>query len=120
MTSLFDPLQAGDLSATTDNWNYNSSGAVVAGTDGIREVNLFPQGTGSPGNRGTVNIGASNNSTATLCRQIVYGISPEDLAHYPNSELKFDSNGHLYLNADPGISAGCKDELASIIGSLAV
>jgi hypothetical protein len=82
-------------------------------------LNLFPQGTGSPGNRGTANIGASNNSTATLCRQIVSGISPEDLAHYPNG-LALDENGHLYLNANPGISAGCKDALASIIGQTRV
>ncbi|MBI3864299.1 MAG: hypothetical protein HY290_20640, partial [Planctomycetia bacterium] len=93
-----------------------SGTSVSAGSDGILEVNLFPQGTGSPGNRGTVNIGASNNSTATLCRQITDGISPSDLAYYPNGELKFNDSGHLYLNADPGISAGCKSALASIIG----
>jgi hypothetical protein len=110
----WDALQAGTGS---DAWSYNSSqNRVAAGSDGIREVNLFPQGTGSPGNRGTVNIGASNNSTSTLCRQIVYGISPQDLAYYPNGQLTFDANGHLYLNADPGISAGCKSALASIIG----
>ena len=79
-------------------------------------MNLFPQGTGSPGNRGTVNIGASNNSTATLCRQITEGISPADLAYYPGGQLTFDASGNLYLNANPGISAGCKSALASIIG----
>jgi len=112
----WDAMVRGDTSVTTDVWNYNSSGQVVAGSDGILEVNLFPQGTGSPGNRGTVNIGASNNSTATLVRQILTGISPSDLAYYPNGQLVFDSTGNLYLNADPGISAGCKAALASIIG----
>ena len=30
--------------------------------------------------------------------------------------LQFDANGELQLNGDTGISAGVKDELASIIG----
>ena len=111
----WDDLQNGVTTDTTDSWSY-AGGHVVPGSDSIREVNLFPQGTGSPGNRGTVNIGASNNSTATLCRQITDGISPADLAYYPGGQLTFDASGNLYLNANPGISAGCKSALASIIG----
>lgn len=88
---------------------------VRCGSDGIPEVDLYPQGTGSPGNRGTVDIGSDNNSTADLSRQILQGVTPADLAHH-GGELKFDSNGALFLNGDTGISAGIKDELASIIG----
>jgi len=107
----------------SDNYNYNpATGEVSAGGggDGVREVNLYPQGTGSPGNRGTVDIGGSNNSTNDIARQIVHGISEDDMndpamAHF-NGELKFDSNGELELNGDTGISAGIKDELTSIIG----
>ena len=109
-------MLAGDTTVSTDIWNYNSDGQVVPGSDGIREVNLFPQGTGSPGNRGTVKIGTDNNSTATIVSQILYGITPAQMACYPNSQLSFDSNGHLYLDANPGISAGFKAALASIIG----
>ena len=101
----------------TDAWGWDSdTGHVASGGDGIREVNLYPQGTGSPGNRGTVDIGGSNNSTADIARQIVDGISESDMAHFENSELKFDDNGELGLNGDTGISAGVKDELASIVG----
>jgi hypothetical protein len=92
-----------------------SNGAVSAGCDGIREVNLFPQGTGSPGNRGTVDIGGSNNSTSDIARQIVQGISAADMAQMPGAQLSF-TDGKLYLNGDTGISAGVKDELASIVG----
>jgi hypothetical protein len=88
---------------------------VTAGSDGLVEVNLFPQGTGSPGNRGTVDIGSCNNSTADIARQILYGISPADLV-YMGGSLQFDSTGKLVLNGDTGISAGVKDELASIKG----
>jgi hypothetical protein len=101
----------------SDSYKYvDSSGAVSSGSDCIREVNLFPQGTGSPGNRGTVDIGGANNSTSDIARQIVNGISPADMAQMPGGQLQFDSNGKLYLNGDTGISAGVKDELASIIG----
>src|SRR5258708_61360 len=112
----WNSMLAGDTSVSTDIWNYNSSGQVVSGSDGIREVNLFPQGTGSPGNRGTGKIGTSNNSTATTIIQILYGVTPAEMANYPNSQLAFDGNRHLYLGANPGISAGFKSALASIIG----
>jgi hypothetical protein len=100
----------------TDSYSYDpSTKTVTVGGDGIKEVNLFPQGTGSPGNRGTVDIGSSNNSTSDIARQIVNGVSPAELA-YHGGELTFDANGELHLNGDTGISAGVKDELTSIIG----
>jgi Flp pilus assembly protein TadG len=100
----------------TDSWNYNpDTKAVTAGCDNVKEVNLYPQGTGSPGTRGTVDIGGSNNSTADIARQIVHGISPADMAAMGGS-LEFGDDGILHLNGDTGISAGVKDELASIIG----
>jgi Flp pilus assembly protein TadG len=101
----------------TDNWKYNATTkTVTAGSDGIKEVNLYPQGTGSPGNRGTVDIGSSNNSTADIARQIVNGVSKADMSYFPDGKLQFNADGKLYLNGDTGISAGVKDELASIIG----
>ncbi len=101
----------------TDNYKYNSSNkSVSGGLDGIKEVNLYPQGTGSPGNRGTVDIGGSNNSTNDIARQITHGVSADDMAHFPGSKLEFDACGKLYLNGDTGISAGVKDELTAIVG----
>ena len=100
----------------TDSYRYDFDRSIVSsGSDGIREVNLYPQGTGSPGNRGTVDIGGANNSTADLARQIVYGISAQDFTEL-GKPLILDSNGTMTLNGDTGISAGVKDELASIIG----
>ncbi len=100
----------------SDDWSWNpSSETVTAGPDGLLEMNLFPQGTGSPGNRGTVDIGSNNNSTADIARQILYGVSEADLA-YHGGTLELDASGQLLLNGDTGISAGVKDELQSIIG----
>ena len=111
--TTWDNLMAGTGS---DDYAYNTqTGAVTTGHDGVKEVNLYPQGTGSPGNRGTVDIGSSNNSTADLSRQIRTGISASDMA-YMGGKIQFNSEGKLYLNGDTGISAGVKDDLASIVG----
>jgi Flp pilus assembly protein TadG len=102
-----------------DKWKWDADQKkAIAGSDGMLEVNLYPQGTGSPGNRGTVDIGPANNSTADISRQIVDGISPQDMQALADSgrSLEFDASGQLELNGDTGISAGVKDELASIIG----
>jgi Flp pilus assembly protein TadG len=100
----------------TDSWCYNpETKTVCAGCDNLKEVNLFPQGTGSSGNRGTIDIGSTNNSTADIARQIVDGITPADLAHLGGT-IQFNGAGELHLNGDTGISAGVKDELTSIIG----
>ncbi len=102
----------------TDDWSYNpDDGSVSSGPDGVLEVNLFPQDTGSPGNRGTVLVGG--NGTSTLVRQIENGLLPSDLSSY-GGKLQLDSTGNLYLPAKPGISAGTKNALASIIGQVRI
>ena len=103
----------------TDDWSWDpNSKHVSMGGDGQREVNLYPQGSGSPGNRGTVDVGGANNSTCDLARQILDGVSPQDMQALADSgrQLQFDSSGNCDLNGDTGISAGVKDELTSIVG----
>jgi hypothetical protein len=99
---------------TVDDFNF-SGGTVGSGSDGLFETNLYPKGTGLPGNRGTVDIGGANNSTQDIARQLLYGVSPQDLAEL-GKPLQLDSHGELDLNGDTGISAGIKDELASLVG----
>jgi hypothetical protein len=100
----------------SDGWTWDSATKTVRpGGDGIYEVNLYPQDTGAPGNRGTVRIGHSNNSTAIISRQIREGLNQADL-DYHGGELKLDANGELKLPGDPGISNGIKDDLAFIKG----
>ncbi len=101
---------------TTDDWTWNEeTQEITSGPDGILEINLFPQGTGPPGNRGTVDIGSNNNSTSDIAQQILHGVSAADLA-YHGGTLEFDENGELALNGDTGISAGVKDELEEMKG----
>ena len=120
----WNALMAG---AGLDEWTYSancggtggvaSGGVVTGGADGVKELNIYPQGsTNLPsGNRGTVDIGASGNSTADLKRQITDGLSDSDLSYFPNSELSF-GNGPISMNGDTGLSAGIEADLQSIIG----
>lgn len=101
----------------SDSYRYNSStSTVTSGSDGIKEVDLYPlaKSTTTAGNRGTVDIGSSNNSTADISRQIRYGVNDADMAYFGG---KFDwSSGNITLNGDTGLSAGIKDDLTAIIG----
>lgn len=111
----------------SDNYKYTSSGGVschsssggtvTSGSDGIKEITLYPDSNSSlpSGNRGTVDIGSSNNSTADLARQIRYGPNEADLAYF-GGKVQIPSSGLLALNGDTGLSAGIKDDLAAIIG----
>jgi hypothetical protein len=103
-----------------DNYSYNrQTGQVSSGSDGIRECKLYPVANGSSGNSGTVNVppGKTGNSTSVLSRIIREGPNANDLSGYANGEMKLDPlTNTLPLNGDTGISAGIKDDLASIIG----
>lgn len=102
----------------SDDYSFDpDTGSVRNGSDGIKEINIYPTGSANlpPGNRGTVDFGSSNNSTADLSRQIRYGLNASDLSYFPNGELRFDK-GPMIINGDTGISAGIKDDLAAIIG----
>jgi Flp pilus assembly protein TadG len=105
---------------TQDQYTYNaSSNTVTAGADGITESVLYPVGSGSPGNWGTIKVGVSNNSTSVLSAQIQYGITPAQLATFPNSTIQLDTTQtppSINFGGNPGISAGLNSPLQAIIG----
>lgn len=101
-----------------DDYAYNPDNKnVTRGADGICDFNLYPQGSSDlpPGSRGTLDLGLANNSTSDLDRQILDGLNSTDLSVFPSGELRTDA-GALTISGDTGISAGLKEELASIIG----
>jgi Flp pilus assembly protein TadG len=102
----------------TDEYSYDPvTGAVTAGADGIKEIDLYPYGNQSlvPGNRGTVKIGVSNNSTAILSDQILNGVSDAQLAAIGGT-IQITPGSTITLGGNPGLSAAIKDPLAAIIG----
>ncbi len=104
---------------STDNWSHDpDQNTVSSGQDFIPEINLYPGGGNGqlpPGNFGTVDIGSPDNSTAVISRQILDGITEADLAWH-GGEFVLGEDGTLVVEGDTGLSAGIKDELASIIG----
>lgn len=118
--ALVNSIRTGQIPAS-DNYSYNeNSGYVNFGGDGIGEINIYPDAnTNLPsGNRGTVDLGAPNNSTNDLRRQIVDGLNEYDMGFLPNGELRASPQQPLNLNGDPGISAGIESALESIIGQV--
>jgi hypothetical protein len=105
----------------TDDYRYDPVTKTVSnGSDGIREVNLYPEGNVvlPPGNRGTVDFGDTGNSTADITRQIRYGLNDDDWAALEDqgiTELRWDTDP-LSIEGDTGLSAGIKDDLESIKG----
>jgi len=82
------------------------------GPDGYLEIDIFPRDDYTSGNFGTVDIGADSNSASDIARQVLYGISEEDLSYLPNSTLSLP----MVLQGDTGVSAGIKDEIETIYG----
>lgn len=105
---------------TTDSYTYNpTTNTVTNGSDGVYESVLYPVSAGLPGNWGTIKVGVSNNSTSILGAQIRNGITPAQLATYPNGVIQLDTTltpPAITFGGNPGISAGIKDDLESIIG----
>jgi Flp pilus assembly protein TadG len=105
----------------TDNYTYNpTTKTVTDGPDGIKEVNLYPEGNVvlPPGNRGTVDFGETGNSTSDITRQILDGLNDDDwaaLADQGITELRWDTDP-ISIEGDTGLSAGIKDELNAIKG----
>jgi Flp pilus assembly protein TadG len=115
-----DTWKAMMVGTTTDQYTYNASiNTVTSGADGITESLLYPVESGNPGNWGTIKVGVSNNSTSTLSAQIQYGITPTQLATYPNNTIALSSSTtppSITFSGNPGISAGIKSALDAIIG----
>ena len=105
---------------TTDSYSYNpATNQVSSGADGVYESVLFPVSSGQPGNWGTIKVGVSNNSTSVLGAQILNGITPDQLATFPGGVIQLDGTQtppSIIFSGNPGISAGIKGELTSIIG----
>jgi len=107
------------MSSPVDLYTYDpDTGTVSPGPDGIPELNMYPGGGCwqlPPGNFGTVDIGSPDNGASDIARQILEGISQQDLS-YLGGSLEIGDEGYVDLNGDTGISAGVKDELEAIKG----
>jgi hypothetical protein len=98
-----------------DNFSADSdTDAVGAGSDGLKELDIFNGSNNSPGNFGTLNIGRSNQGLPGLLKQIRNGVGEADLEPY-GGELSLDS-GKLELGGDPGFSTPVFSAAQEILG----
>jgi hypothetical protein len=94
-------------------YNPPTSNGVASGGDGVKESVTYPVASGLAGNWGTINFGVSNNSTSILGDQIRNGVTPAQMLNeYPDGNVVVPHQ----FSANPGISAGIKGDLTSIIG----
>ncbi len=113
--SNFDMLQRFNDAFRVIDPESQSADNIVAGTDGVLEVSIYPLGN-EPGNFGTVDIGSASNGTPDLRRQILNGPSEEDLSYHENNEINPSDNDPITLTGDTGISSGMKDAIEAVIG----
>jgi len=122
------------LADGADDWSFDGED-VVAMSDGVREIRLFPwklSGGGKKGGDGSTSDGAGNfgilnvgtgHGVPAVEEQILHGITPEQLlAEVGTSELIFyDPFGEpvtYVMGGTPGMKSGMEDALEARIGEL--
>lgn len=99
----------------SDNYKWNEdTNSIQSGSDGVLELEMYAEKTGSSGNFGTIDLGAGSG-TNELRRKIVEGLNSNDFAAM-GGKLELGPTGTLTVSGDTGISAGMKDALTEIIG----
>ena len=108
------------FAVTTKVWDNADFGDQFT-TYGDKVVDAY--GKTIPGNRGTVDIGKSNNSTSDASDQILKGLRQSDLdalyagGRIPNNKY-IDTALPITVQADPGLSSGLKSAVQAIHGQL--
>lgn len=102
-----------------DTWNTHTAGQdwSIYGDGRLVDSN----GNEVPGNWGTLDVGASSNANSNIVDQINDGLSQQDLDHLASdgtipTNTHIDGNIPIWLNGDPGFSAGMKDAVTSSHG----
>ena len=116
--------------------DYSHEGNVNRNPDGVREIRLFPwrangngngpgggSGAEGAGNFGALNIGISNQGTSEMEQQILYGVTPGQMAdEVGTSDLTFyDDSGapaSYDINGNTGLSVGMEDSIVLRIGDV--
>lgn len=122
----------------TDEFGYSGDAGIIRHGDDIPEVRLYvANGAGSgkkkggaadpcdgaPGNYGLLNVGNGSNGVPTLRRQIIDGISSDDLVSLTGEPMirMFDEGGagRTYrIGGDPGIKAGIESAVEARLGDV--
>ncbi|MCH7703573.1 MAG: hypothetical protein IIB61_00545 [Planctomycetes bacterium] len=119
-----------DLANGGDEYGYDSPAeAVYSGSDGIREIRLYPyplSGTDyeeGDGNFGVLNIGTGNQGLQALNDQIINGVPPEDMVmEVGTSDMTFFDDGGspvtYEITGSPGLDGGLAASIESLEGQV--
>jgi len=126
--TIHEDAFAQELAGGGDQYAWDSgAGAVSAGSDGVREVRLYPyplSGSGyeeGDGNFGVLNIGTGNQGVDAEIPQILNGVSTEDMemeigTSTPTFVDQSGSPTTYDITGSPGLEATLKAALSDIIG----
>ncbi len=112
-----------DLAGGGDDFEFDpAADLVTSGSDGVREINLYPHDVG-PGNFGLLNVNNPSAGVPAHREDIDEGISPEDfVAEVGTSELTFyDGLGNpttYFLPGNPGMETSLRTNVADRIGDV--
>jgi Flp pilus assembly protein TadG len=121
--SLSDWNQMVNNLTGVDSLKYDSTlGAVVPGSDGLQEQQLYPGSNGTSSNNGLLQFGTSSHSNSVLSSEILNGPdSGQVLAEWPpNGSPPWSAQGTFTIGADPGWRASNFDDLASAVGKIRI
>ncbi len=128
--TIHEDAFASELAAGGDTYRWNpGSSTISSGSDGIREVRLYPYPlSGGPyeegdGNFGVLNIGTGNQGIDAERVQIENGVAPSDFEmEIGTSDLTFkddDGDPVTYdMTGSPGLEATLKEAIESIEGEV--
>lgn len=108
-----------------DNYSIHDGVVFKNCSDGIPEIKLYPNKEAvcglpaAPGNFGTIDLGQENNSTDDIRRQIVEGISENDLVAMGGMILSDPDGDGIFtkwVDGDAGVSTSIRSPLMEIKG----
>ncbi len=121
--TVHEDIFEADFTSGSDQYTYDAATeAVGAGSDGIREIMLYPHNT-APGNFGILNIGTPNQGVPALRDHIENGVPPEDFeAEVGTSDLIFyDDDGDpitYQMTGNPGLKVSLQSSIETQVGKV--
>lgn len=100
-----------ELVGGSDSWQVDTNGTPTSGSDGVREINLYPY-VSVPGNFGLLNIGIGSSSASGLSDQFEYGVTPDQMTdEIGSSTISFYDDTGASITHDIGGTPGLKASL---------
>ncbi len=109
-----------DVAQAYANANWNSpllSGSVSTGPNGLPQLQVYPNGTNTPGSFGLIDTGPPSNSTPAFQSWIDNGSTPNDINYLNNNNLlPVSPSSPKAWKAGPGMKSSLLSAFQSVMG----